>query len=255
MNINGVLEKVKQKKELSGIDDSIILESIHRNIKKFNINIEKAKPKDYKELIKIIRADLRKYAGRFQFSLKDRLELLEKGEIEYLLKTHSSTKERLESYPIIKRVIGELDIKSILDLGCGLNPIALSERGINYYACDINKHDLILVKKFFRKNNIDGEVFICDLRNLKYETLPSADLVLLFKVLDVIENRGHKLAEQIISTLKCRYLIASFSTKTLSGKPMNHPQRGWMERMLSRLNYKFKIVKTKNELFYFIDKY
>jgi len=62
-------------------------------------------------------------------------------------------------------------------------------------------------------------------------------------------------AEKIIRKIPSQYLLISFSTKTLSGRPMNHPQRGWIEQLTKRLGYGFEIIKSKNEIFYLIKKY
>ena len=141
-----------------------------------------------------------------------------------------------------------------MDIGCGTNPIHLADREIVYYATDINEGNLKEVKEHFEKNNISGKVFFYDLRKIKSKDLPNADLCLILKVFDVLEKRGHKLAEKIISSIQCKYFLISFPTKTLSGKPMNHPQRGWIELLLNRLGFQFKIIKSKNEIFYLAEK-
>ncbi len=245
-----IIRKIKQKKELSGIDDALVLELLEKH----KIIIEKLSESETKILVKEIRDKLRQYAGRFQKKWKDRKSILEKGDINSILKTHASTRERLEFYPELKKLISELGIKSIIDLGCGINPIALSKPGMKYYAFDINKEELELVKRFFKINHIHGEASFCNLRNIESCKFPESELCIIFKVFDVIEKKGHKLAEKIIKQVNSRYLLISFSTKTLSGKSMNHPQRGWIERLLHRLNFSFKIIKSSNEIFYLANK-
>lgn len=198
------------------------------------------KKRDYENIVKKVRAELRLVSGRFESTDQD-------------LSSHSSTRERSNFYHHIKKFISKLKAKSILDLGCGLNPIALAKKNVTYYACDINQKNIEFVNNFFKENDLSGKAFYYDLRKID-SSLPQADLCLLFKVLDVIETKGHKLAEKIILSLNCKYLLISFSTKTLSGRPMNHPQRGWIEKLLERLNYKFQIIKSKNEIFYLVSK-
>lgn len=250
--MESLVRRIKEKKELSGIDGSIVLETLKNYFKKTRINPENLTPKEQNLVIKDIRAELRKYSGRFQASLKERRALLETNQIKELLETHSSTKERIDFYPKLKKIISELDIHSILDLGCGLNPIALANPKIKYYALDINSDELSLVKEYFNLKNIDGEILVHDLR--KPMDFPASDLCIIFKVFDVIENHGHKLAERIISSLKSKYLLISFPTKTLSNAPMRHPQRGWIEWLLSRLDFSLKTFKSKNEIFYLAEK-
>ncbi len=245
-----LINKVKQKKELSGISDKVVLNVIEKQLKKYPSPLSNS---SIKKIIKETRAQLRQYSGRFKSSLKDQISLLQLNKIDSLLNTHSSTKERIDFYPKLKEIIKELKIKSILDLGSGINPIALAEKGVFYHASDINENDLKIVNGFFEKSGIAGKAFVQDLT--KDFSYPSADLTLIFKVFDVIEKKGHKLAEKIISSLNSKNIIVSFPTKTLSGKPMNHPQRGWIERMLSRLGHSFKTFSSKNEIFYLIEKH
>lgn len=251
MKIEEIVLEIKRKEELSGISSIIVRESLERYIKKNKINLERLSKFYIKTIIKEIRSELRLLAGRFE-NIKIKAEDLENEEsIIKLLRSHMSTSERLEDYSILRKLIYDLSPKSILDLGCGINPIALAKPEINYYAADINESDINLVNYYFKKKGISGKAFFYDLRKIKSD-LPETDLCLLLKVFDVLERRGHKLAEKIILSVKSRYIIASFSTKTLSGKAMRHPQRGWIEQMLNRLHFSFQIYKTGNEIFYII---
>ena len=133
---------------------------------------------------------------------ENREKFLNQGKIKELLSTHISTKERIPFYPKLKRTINELEPKSILDLACGLNPIALSNKEATYYASDIKKPDLKLIKKFFKKNNIRGKVFQYDLKSPTSQ-LPKADLCLIFKTLDIIEKNPYPLTKRLITELNC----------------------------------------------------
>lgn len=250
--INSLIEKIKEKRELSGISDDIVKESLERFVRNNRININYLTPRYEKIIIKEIRAELRKYSGRFNSKILHTSKVKKKDFIN-MLNMHSSTKERLDFYPTLNRIIESLKVKSILDLGCGLNPIAVATKDRTYYAADINEEYLSIIGEFFSINKIKGKVFLYDLRKINKDLL-EADLCLILKLFDVLERRGHKLAEKIVKEVRCNYMIVSFSTKTLSGKPMNHPQRGWIERMLSRLGFKFETFKSKNEIFYLIYK-
>lgn len=234
-----LVKEIKKKKELEGIDSRVVIESIHKNFP----NLSLSSNQDKKIVIKIVRAELRKLSGRFEKPQKKDLAH------EDIALVHSSTRERADFYPQLKELIHSLKVKSIIDLGCGINPIMIAEKGMDYYALDINTSDLKLVDEFFAKESIKGKTFFYDLRKID-SSLPKADLALIFKVFDVLESKGHKLAEKIINSLNSKYILISFSTKTLSGRPMNHPQRGWIEHLLKRLNFTFEIIKSKNEIFY-----
>jgi len=250
-----IIKKIRAKKELSDISNEVIEEILKTYLKKYNINLPSAR-KEQKILIKEIRAELRKYVGRFQIKsgYKNRLNLLEQNNIKRLLETHASTKERVPHYPKLIRLINKLKPKSILDLGCGLNPIVLSSKlsKIKYYAYDIKEDEIKLINLYFKKHKIKGKAEVKDIRKMK--AFPQVDMCLILKTLDIIDTKKHLISKSIMKNVKCNYIIASFSTRTLSGKPMAHAKRQWFENILKDLDYKYKITKTKNEVFYLIRK-
>ncbi len=252
-NKKSLIEKIKKKKELSDIEDSLISEILENYLKKHKINLENLKEKEIKIIVKEIRSQLRLLTGRFQKSLKNKLKLLEKNKLSELLKTHASTAERLSFYPKLKKIISKLNPSSILDLACGLNPIALASPKIKYYASDIKSSELNLIREFFKKNKIKGSVFVYNLRDLS-KPLPKADICLLFKTLDIIEDNPRNLAEKLIKKLNCKYIIISFSTRTLSGKPMRYLRRYWLENLLKKLSLSYKTFSSDNEIFYLVEK-
>lgn len=248
-----LVEIIKKKKELSGIIDKVVEDSLEKHLRKFRVKIEDLGKSELKLVVKSVRAELRGLVGQFRSSIKDRNKMLDENRLDELLKTHSSTKERIDFYPEIRKLIAELKIKSILDLGCGINPIALAEKGVRYDCSDINGDDLSIVRKFFEKNNIDGKVFVYDLKKFAND-LPEADLCILFKVLDTIEKENHYIARELIENLKCKFIFISFSSRKLSGENMNHPEREWLERILTKLNYNYKKIRSNNEIFYLVKK-
>ena len=247
-----LIDKIKQKKEFKYLDSDFIAGILDNYIKKHNLLLENLKKKEIKIIIKEARSKLRLYTGRFQISLKKRIKLLEQNKIKELLATHSSTAERLDFYPELKQIIKGLKINSILDLGCGLNPIALADSKMKYYASDIKKDDLKLVYEFFEKNKIQGEIFIYDVTNIK-DNLPKTDLILLFKILDILE-KPYEITEKILKEIKSKYFLISFATRTLSGKSMSNPRRFWLENLLKKLGQHYRIFSSENEIFYLIEK-
>jgi hypothetical protein len=247
-----VIARIKQKKELSGIDDSIVSNALLLYLNKRKLSLDNINERQIKLVIKDIRSELRNYAGRFQVGIKDRKALLEKEDITALLRTHSSTKERISFYPALARFIESLDIKSILDLGCGLNPIALAKPGIKYYASDINLEELNLINGFFAGNNIDGRAFFCDLNKIEKCDIPEAELCMILKVFDILGKNDYAIAHKVLERIRSRYILVSFSTRTLSGKPMRRPRRIWFENLIVKMAFLFEIFNSDNEIFYFM---
>lgn len=138
--------------------------------------------------------------------------------------------------------------KTILDLGCGLNPIYFPYKDITYLASDIDIQALKKVKKHLKKNKIKGEVFYLDLSNTKaLKKIKKVDVTLIFKVLDKFKRNTIK---EILKNTKTKYFIISFPTRTISKKRMNKPKRIWFEKLIKD----YKKLRFHNEVFYVIKK-
>ncbi len=267
MDKKEIIQEIKKSKKYAGIAEEIIGKEVESFIKS-NPRYQEFKDKF---ILKQIKEKLHKMYGSFQTYKKGKAKkLLEKLReekdnkiVRELLTTNLSTKERLGNNGLIYSRIFEKvgKVNSILDLGCGLNPVAFPymeiDKETRYYAYDINEEDLKTIEEFFDIYRINGRTGIIDLRDSQQiEKLPPADLCFMFKVLDPLEKneKGHKLAEDIIKKLskKCNFIVVSFATATLSGRKMSHPHRGWIERMLERLGMKFERFESKNEIFYII---
>ncbi len=271
-----ITEIIKKKKEFSGITNRIVEDEVDAFLKQqkkvrdtllLKERIEKSSAVDL--IVKYVRGRLHRQHGIFQDDSSKRAELAKKikniqdvENCKVVLETHTSTKERISYYSeFYKKIFSEIkNPKTILDLGCGMNPFSIPFMDIVpvYYANDINEEDCIIIQHFFEKVHINGSCEPFNLQTLrKLETFPfpSVDVCFLFKVLDSIETTsGHKFAEKIITHLQAKYTVVTFATKTVSGKNMIHPYRGWIERMLDRRRYSFKRVIFPNELVYIIKK-
>ncbi len=248
--MDSIVGEIKNKKELSDIPDDLVISALDKYLRKYKISVPQNK-KARKALIKIIRAELRIYAGQYSLSSQSKKEkIIKSGNFKELLKHHSSTKERLNDYNLLNEIISSINPKIILDLGCGLNPLAVHSKGVIYHAYDIKKDDLDIVSAFFKANNISGDIHNLDIREVK--NFPEVDLCLILKVLDILGNNKTELAKKFLTEVKAKNFIISFATKTLSGRPMNRPYRRWFENLLKNLSSKYKMIRTNQELFYII---
>lgn len=270
MDYQEILQKIKANKKYKGIADEIVLEEIEKYKKKHS-DIERFRDL---RIIKDIRAELHKAHGSFQNKYKNKrakyFEELKKNPgnievIENILSTNQSTKERIELYARLYNKIFEVcgKPKSIVDIGSGINGVSIPlmnlGKEVEYYCYDINQEDSDFMNEFFKIENINGKSFIMNCSKLEeLAKICDCDLVLMFKFIDSIEKseKGHKLAEEIIQVLikKTKFIVASFATKTITGRAMNFPHRGWIERMLERIGLKFQLIETSNEFYYIISK-
>ena len=270
MSVKELIGKIKEKKEFSGIEDRFVRAEI---IKYFQQNPKamaavsegRIRSEDYKQTVKHVRAVLRRIYGIFLTkSTEDREKYLESKDYEKILETHLSTKERLHIYPVIYEQIFAVtgEPKVILDLGCGMNPLSYPFMKINaeYYASELNEADYDFLDKCFKKMGIKGKAIPLDLVEAAnnpemLDVFPEADICFMFKILDEIERKkGRKTSEALIKAVNAKWLVISFSMKTLRGGPMRKPYRRWLEQMLTRLGFEFEIIKESNELFYIVKK-
>ncbi|HZX12445.1 MAG TPA: hypothetical protein VFE88_03230 [Candidatus Nanoarchaeia archaeon] len=248
--IKELIQKIKEKKPLHRLDDPFVEEHI---IKYFilNPNIKKRleattpahleKSKHFKATVKAVRKELNRVYGTFW----------EEGTT---FSSHQSTRERSTIYPTLYKRIFTITgtPRSILDLGCGLNPLSYPSMNFKgmYTATELTSKDCELLQNIFEQQGIKGKVVRVNL--LKETALPRADMCFLFKILDVLDSKNHKLSERILKSLNCTWIIVSFSTTTLRHRIMNVPRRGWFERMLNRLQWKYHTITFENEIFYLI---
>jgi hypothetical protein len=250
--IEELIIKVKEKKELADLEDNFVKTAIKEILKEFPLTEFNPRSKKTKEVIKKVRAKLRRTYGLFRENVKiDNID-----NIEQVLKKHSSTKERFayysELYTTLFKITGK--VKTILDLGAGLNPFSYNYLGFKpeYYAYDLGENEVNLINLFFEKNKIKGKA---EVKDITKHIFSKADIAFLFKMTEVIDqNRGHKRSEDLIKKLPVKYVVISFPTLTMSGKPMKVPERKWVQLMAERLNYDCQKIVLPNEIFYLITK-
>lgn len=277
--LTSLLTVIKQKKQLQGLDDSIIKNYLKEYFEKNKRALSKLaqypgekqllRSAEYEKVLKTVRAKLHESYGLFQipknsedikrnFIKKLKQRSLTEEDYKNILSLHLSTKERFDSYDSLYSQIFKLTGKpgSIIDIGCGLNPISshyMPLKKFRYIASDIDKSNLDFISEFFELSGIDGRTIVLDFQNekdLQKLAFIETDICFLFKVLEI----DKRVAEDLITSVNSKFIVASFSTLSVSGKIMSSPQRDWFEKLLNRLKYKFSTFSTENEIFYVIKK-
>jgi hypothetical protein len=248
MIMKTLVTHIKRKKELASLSDQFVNDELkryfitHPALKKF---LSQQKSKQYKQIVKDVRAELRKIYGLFR----------ERGRSQVMLKSHASTRERLSYYETLYKKIFKITgtPKVVLDLGCGVNPFSYKfiKAKITYYAYDIDEEESGLINDYFSQEKIVGKAEVKDITRVKQ--FPRADIVFLFKVTDMLDRgKGHKKTEELLQKLPVTYAVVSFPTKTMSGKHMNVPQRPWFERLCKRLEWNYSLLEFPNEIYYVV---
>jgi len=271
-----VIHDILAKKELAGIEHAFVEDILAKELRR-NPKIAKqldglsARSEAYKSLVKAVRAVLRRNVSLYERAddsrhrevlldeLRQSANLAQREEIvEHLLSTHASTRERLpfnaQVYDQLFTITGKPNV--VVDIGCGLNPVAYPDKDATYIAMDIDRKLCALVAQYFSIAGVEGECKVVDAKGIEQiKKLPKADVALVFKLLELLEKgEGHKLSELLINALPAKWVVVSFPTVTSSGKPMRSPRRTWIELMLKRVGYAYKTFTVPNEIFYAIKK-
>lgn len=138
------------------------------------------------------------------------------------LRRHSSTGERL---PILTKFYAEIWAitglpSSLLDLGCGLNPLTLPwmdlPPGARYFAFDIDAPRVAFLNRYFTLAGLPPLATWQDVVCHPPET--EADVALLLKTGPSLERQAKGGTLRLLQTLKTPFVVVSFSVKSLGGR-------------------------------------
>jgi hypothetical protein len=295
----GLIQDIKDKKELRTLDDTFIKNKLDaffvdksherdkckalEKLKNSKTYRQFTKSKEYKFLIKEMRAELRKVYGVFIMEgYSDRRKLLEELKNtdddsgirmihEKLFLLHKSTKERADHYEELYNTIfdtintfrpenADKHKKYVfMDLACGMNPIStilFKDKVKKYYASDISTEDCEFLKEYFDITHIDAVIFPADLTDtkifLKLEKIP-VDICLIFKTLDGLERIRRNISENLLKSINTKYFAVTFPTLSIGGvREIKEHRRLWFENLLKKLEWKYEKFTLGSELLYVV---
>lgn len=138
-----------------------------------------------------------------------------------LLGLHASTRERL---PILTDFYGQIfgalpPIRSVLDVACGLNPIAIPLMGLptgcSYTAVDIYQDMADFQSAYFGLIGQAGQAMCADVLQ---EALPPADCALILKALPPLEQIRPGGARHLLESVQSPLLVVSYPVASLGGR-------------------------------------
>jgi 16S rRNA (guanine(1405)-N(7))-methyltransferase len=148
------------------------------------------------------------------------------SEIEALcrqaLALHSSTRERLplldSFFPEIWAVTGRP--RALLDLGCGLNPLALPwmglDAGARYVALDIDRERVRFLNRTFA---LAGMLPLARCQDVLVRPPDDpADVALLLKMSPTLESQEPGATGRLLEALLAPFAVVSFAVKSLGGR-------------------------------------
>lgn len=137
------------------------------------------------------------------------------------MRAHASTRERL---PHLDRFYaGIWDVTGppghLLDLGCGLNPLALPWMRIGnapYHAIDVDAATLGVAGRFLEAV---GQPHVAEVRDLVAEApAEAADVALLLKLVTTLDRQDADAAARLLRRLRAGHAVVSFAARSLGGR-------------------------------------
>lgn len=133
---------------------------------------------------------------------------------------HASAAERAPGLEAIGALVADLRPRSVVDLGCGIGPLALPWYGLardaRYLAVDVDGGALATVGAFLelvaQPHEVREQDLVADPRT------PTADLALLLKLVTTLDRQDQAAAERLIRGLRVERAIVSFPARSLGGR-------------------------------------
>lgn len=174
------------------------------------------------------------------------------------LDLHASTHERLTYYsqifPAIWAVTGQPN--SILDVACGLNPLARVQMGLSS-ECDVSGFEIDrrlvkLINDTMEVNHWRGHCSWGDALSIQPDT--RYDVALVLKTLPCMEQQQKGGALQLLHSINAAHIVVSYPTKSLGGrdKGMLGNYRQQFQKLMLQCDGQVTELVFPNELFYVI---
>jgi 16S rRNA (guanine(1405)-N(7))-methyltransferase len=143
------------------------------------------------------------------------------------MKSHASTAERISILPeFFQTCLAPIaPVTSVLDLACGLNPLALPwmplAEDASYQACDIYLDMLDFVGAFLGHFLPDSNFFDCDLVAGPPQT--PVQVAFLLKTIPCLEQVDKQIGLSLLERLRAEHILVSFPAKSLGGRNKGMP--------------------------------
>ena len=263
--LDRVVAAVRQSRRYSGIDEAVIRRSAARALLEARGQVNDAIKRTKRQLHQVYGA----YAGvahRYDRLLSRLTQAHAEGRDEFLaelrriMALHASTRERLlyleDFYSALFARVGP--VTSILDVGCGLNPLAapwmrLSHDAV-YTAVEIEASLAAFVGDCLDLMAVRARSLVSDA--IASPPQDTVDLALVLKLAPCLEQQQRGAAGDLIGSLRARFVAVSFPVRSLGGrgKGMHANYARVFEQMAGREQWNAEEIAVRGELLYLITK-
>ncbi len=144
-----------------------------------------------------------------------------RDQLRLIMARHRSTAERLSILDqFYIQIFDHLPpIHSILDVACGLNPLAqpwMLAADAHYFACDVYGDQMGFLNEFFALAGIQGQADVRDV--LQDPPTQPVDLALILKTIPCLEQINRNAGARLLDAIQARHLVVSFPIRSLGGR-------------------------------------
>ncbi len=230
--IQQLVDKVSKSKKYQAIDLGLVKHLVKKAV---------AKGLREKDVIKDVKSKLHQVGGAYLQHHQD--YDTEIGELsqqpadlkseelkQFCLDTmqmHTSTNERLtivkDFFEVCLASIAPLT--KILDLACGLNPLALpwmpTAQNFTYDCCDIYQDMMAFIQMFFNHCLVSGQAHLCNL----VSDMPDEEfqIAFLLKAIPCLEQIEKEITIRLLEKINSAHILVSFPVHSLSGQNKGMP--------------------------------
>lgn len=139
-----------------------------------------------------------------------------------IMAQHASTRERLAVLDdfYATALAGLPPLHSVLDLACGLNPLAWSwlplASDATYHACDIYQDQMDFLAAALTQGGMQNQCRVCNV--LDGPPKVQADLALVLKTLPCLEQLDKQIAPHLLDAIDAPVVLVSYPVHSLGGR-------------------------------------
>jgi 16S rRNA (guanine(1405)-N(7))-methyltransferase len=271
---------LKEDDNLETLVEAVLASSKYRGVSKDLIvsigSQELRKRRNFKEALKASKSKLHQISGAYldtrgreQYTtwLHELSRAAATGQREVLVQVctkvmdyHASTRERL---PILDQFYREIfsylpPIRSIIDVACGFNPLALPWMSLapqaEYYAYDIYQGMMDFLGAWMRLNQVSGKAEVRDV----IQACPThkVDVAFIFKAIPCLEQVDALAGFHLLQTLRADYLVVSFPVASMGGrnKGMVEHYTAHFRTLMANERWEITRLVFKSELVFIVKK-
>lgn len=185
---------------------------------------------------------------------------LSKEVLRSIMAHHASTRERLSILDAFYETIfaGLPPIHSVLDVACGLNPLAIPWMKLapdaTYHAIDIYADMMHFLGEAMKLLGVNGKA---ETRDVIHDCpTERVDVALVLKALPCLEQIDKRAGATLLDQLNARHIIVSYPTRTIGGHTigMSAIYEAHFNALMANREWPFTRFAFANELVFRIDR-